>query len=166
MADVAAQDVNGELAIEGRAVQEMRDQVIAVGLDAGLRLFDEAIGHALVDIPVGGVDGDVADAIATFLEKSAKAVALVGGVALFEERVAEEKSFVVIRSDDFFIFQEVDGEVGVGSGAAIVQVGIGMITDLVASLVPGGEKLGAVVFVDAHAADEESGSDVAAVESF
>ena len=41
-----------------------------------------------------------------------------------------------------------------------------MIADLMAGLVPGGEEFGAVVFVDAHAADEESGFDVAAVERF
>jgi hypothetical protein len=43
-------------------------------------------------------------------------------------------------------------------------MGIGMIADHVASLVPGREELRAVRFVNAHAADEESGSDVAAIE--
>ena len=83
VADVSAEDVNGELAVESGAVEEMRDQVVAIRLDVEFRLLDQAIGHALVDVPVGGVDRDMADAIATFFEKSAKAVALVGGVAFF-----------------------------------------------------------------------------------
>jgi hypothetical protein len=90
----------------------------------------------------------------------------VCGVAFFQERVAEKKSFVVIGSDDFFVLQEVDGEVGVRDAAVIIEVGIGMVAYLVAGLVPRGEELGTVIFVDAHAADEESGFDVAAVESF
>src|ERR1700676_2848828 len=104
MANVAAEDVNGELAVEGSAVEKMRDEVVAIGLDAGLGFLCEPIGHAFVDVPVGGVDGDVAHAIAAFLEKCAKAVALVSGVAFFEKRITEEKSFVVIGSDDLFVF--------------------------------------------------------------
>src|SRR5580692_9598178 len=166
VANVAAEDVNGELAVKGGAVEKMGDKVVAIRLDLELGFLYEPIGHALVDVPVGGVDGDVADAIAALFEKRAKAVALVGGVALFKEGVAEEKSLVVIGSDDFFVFQEIDGEVRVRRGAAIIEVRIGMVADFVAGLVPGGEKLGAFGLVDTHAADEERGSNVSAVESF
>jgi hypothetical protein len=80
VADISAEDVDGQLAIKGSAVQKMRDEVIAIGLDAGVGLLCQAIAHAFVDVPVGGVDGDVAYVIAAFFEKSAKSVSLVGGV--------------------------------------------------------------------------------------
>src|SRR5579863_4684830 len=144
----------------------MRNEVVAIGLDVELGFLYQTIGHALVDVPIGGVNGDVADAVAAFLEKTTKTVALVGGIALFKKWIAEEKRFVAIGSNDFFVLEEIHGEIGVAGGAAIVQMGIGMIADLVAGLVPGGDEFGTLGFVNAHAADEESGSDTAGVESF
>src|SRR5580704_19355339 len=66
VANVAAENVDGELSVEGCAVEEMRDEVVAIGLDVELGFFDEAVGQALVDVPIGSVDGDVADVIAAF----------------------------------------------------------------------------------------------------
>src|SRR6266481_5764721 len=83
VANVAAEDVNRELAVKGSAVEKVRDEVVAIRLDVELGFLNEPVSHALVDVPIGGVDGDVANAIAALFEKCAKAVALVGGVAFF-----------------------------------------------------------------------------------
>src|SRR5260370_449646 len=59
------------------------DEVVAIRLDVELGFLNESVSHALVGGPIGGVDGDVANAIAALFEKCAKPVALVGGVAFF-----------------------------------------------------------------------------------
>lgn len=160
MTNVAAEDVNGELAVERGAVEQMRDEVIAIRIDACLGLLREAIDHSLVDIPIRSVDGDVADAVAVFLKECSEAVALVGGVAFLEERIAKKRSAFVIGSDNFFVFEKIYGEVGIGGGAAIVEVRIGMVADHVTGLVPGRDEPGAFGFVDTHATDEEGRLDV------
>ena len=63
-----AQDVERKLAIEGRAVEQMRHQIIAIGLRVRGRLLLQVRGHAVVDVPIGIVDGDVADGVALLFE--------------------------------------------------------------------------------------------------
>src|SRR6266849_4377573 len=86
----------------------------------------------------------MADAVAALLEQGAKTIALVRAVAFLKEGITEKRCAVVIGSDHFFVFQKIDGEVGVTRLLAIKFVRIGMIADKVARLVPCGKQLGAV----------------------
>src|SRR4029077_9070370 len=110
VANVAADDVESELAVERSAIQEVSDQVIAIGGVGGIGLLGKPIDEALADVPVGSVDGDMADAIAAFLEQGAKTIALVGGVAFLQEGIAEKRRPVVIGSDHLFVSEEIDRE--------------------------------------------------------
>src|SRR4029077_7308899 len=121
-------------AVERSAIQEMSDQVIAIGGDGGIGLLGKPIDEALADVPVGSVDGDMADAIAAFLEQGAKTIALVGGVAFLQEGIAEKRGAVAIGSDHLFVFQEIDGEIRVTRLRAVEFMRIGMIADKVARL--------------------------------
>src|SRR5579859_709109 len=106
----------------------MGDQIVAIRLDAVLGLLDQMIGHALVDVPIGRIDCNVAYAIPAFFQQAAETVALIGGLAFFQKRIAEQHSFVVIRRDDFFVFQEINGKIGVADArVAIVLVGVRVI---------------------------------------
>jgi hypothetical protein len=137
VADVAAEDVQGELAIKRSAIQQVSDEVVAIGLDGGLRFFCKAIGEALVDVPIGRVNGDMADSIAALFQQGAKTVALIGGIAFLKEGVTKEQRLVLIGRDDFLILEEIDSEVRVAGGTTVIQMGIGMIAKHVASLIPG-----------------------------
>jgi len=87
--NVTAENVESELPIESRAIQEMGDQVIAVGSNGSIGLLRKPVNEALADVPIGSVDGDVADTVTAFLEQSAKTIALVRSVALLQEGIAE-----------------------------------------------------------------------------
>ena len=117
VANIAAKYIDGKLAVESGAVKKMRDEIVTIRLDACVWLLCDSVTHAFVDIPVRSVDGDVADAISAFFEESAEAVALFGGVTLFEKRVAKQRRFILVGFNDFFIFQEIDGEIGVARRA-------------------------------------------------
>src|SRR5580700_2263668 len=125
MANVAASDVNGELSIEGGAVEQVAGKEVAIGVKVwggmcGIGV-GEAVRIALVNVPVAGVDGDVADAVAAFVKEFAELVTLFRSVAFLEEWVAEKVSPRVIRGDDFFVFEKVDGEIRVADGGVIVE---------------------------------------------
>src|SRR4029077_180002 len=57
VAKVAADDVESELAVERSAIQEMSDQVIAIGGDGGMGLLGVLIDGELAGVRVGGVGG-------------------------------------------------------------------------------------------------------------
>src|SRR5260370_8374138 len=100
------------------------------------------------------------DAVAAVLEQGAKTIAIVRGVDCLKEGIAEKRGAVGIGSDQFFVFKEIEGEVGVTCLLAIELVRIGMIADEVARLVPCGKQLGAVGFIHAHPANEQRGPDI------
>src|SRR5580704_2584757 len=158
--NIAAEEVQGKLAVKRGAIQEMRNQVVAIGSDRRPRIFSETIHKPLADIPVRSVNSDVAHAIAALLEQGAKAIALFRGVAFFQERIAEERGAVVEGSDYFLVFQKINGEVGIAGLLAIKFMRVGMIADEVARLVPSGDELSAVGFIYAHSANEQRGADI------
>src|SRR5262249_38392403 len=101
--DVAAEDIHSQLAIKRSALQEMSDEIVAIGRYRSVRKRFPAMQQALVHVPVGGIDGDVADAVTAFFEKSAKLVALFGRVALFQKWIAEVRTAIAVRRYNLFI---------------------------------------------------------------
>src|SRR5437879_8573378 len=74
--NVTAENVESELPIESRAIQEMGDQVIAVGSNGSIGLLRKPVNEALADVPIGSVDGDVAVTVTALLEQSARTIAV------------------------------------------------------------------------------------------
>src|SRR5467141_4046557 len=110
---IAIQNVQRKLTIEPRAIEQMRDEVVAIRGHGSVGLLPEAIDQALAHIPVRSINGDVADAVSALLEQRAKAIALLGCVSFLQERIAEQSFAIVIRSNHLFIFQKIHREVGV-----------------------------------------------------
>src|SRR5262249_37515979 len=100
VADVAAEHIESELAIERGAVERMCYEVIASRRDGRFRILAEPVHVALAYVAVGRIDGDMADAIAALLEQGAETVALLDGVAFFQKGITEKRCAVVIRSDN------------------------------------------------------------------
>src|SRR5208337_3827226 len=106
-----------------------------------------------------------ADAIAVLLQKDAHPVALLHGVALFEERIAKHPGEMMVVANERFILEKVGFElgqrdflesVGIGVGAHVeVQMGIRMIADEVAGPIPGGDQLLPGTTIRPLAADEQ-----------
>src|ERR1700675_3382161 len=166
MANVAASDVNGELSIEGGAIEQVADKEVAIGVKVWGGMCGAGVGEtvriALVNVPVAGVDGDMADAIAAFVKEFAELVTLFRSVAFLEEWVTEKVSPRVIGGDDFFVFEKVDGEISVADGRVIVEkMRVTVIADEMAALIPRGKQLRARSVGKAHAADEQRSTDVA-----
>ena len=156
MTNIAAKHIQSKLAIKRRAIQQMSDEVIAIGSHCRFRLLAEAIDETLTDVPVGGVNRDVADPVATLFQQSSETIALLGGVTLFQERIAKKRGAIVIRSDDLFILQKIEREIRVADAHLVIQkVRIGMIANQMACLVPGGQQLAAVGVIHAHTTGEK-----------
>src|SRR4029077_3399977 len=110
-----AQDIECELTIERGAIEQMRDQIIAIRFGVCRRLLFEARVHAVVYIPIRGVYGDVADGVTLFLEHGPEAIALFGRVAFLQEGIAEEACEATIGLDQRLIAFEISGEIFVSS---------------------------------------------------
>src|SRR5580700_11686716 len=106
----------------------MRHKIVAVGLGVCGGLLVEMRVHAVIHIPIGGVDGHVAHAVTFLLEQGAEAVALLGGVAFFEKRISKEAREMAVVRDQRFIALEVGGKVVVALFLGIeVEMRVGMI---------------------------------------
>src|SRR2546427_9294268 len=135
--DFVAQTVERGLAVERGAVEQMRHQEVAIGLGVRGGLLLKPSIHAVVHIPIGGVDGHVADGVAALLEQLAKAVALLGGVAFFQKRITKQAREAPIGLDQRLIALKVSGKIVVGGfGGIEVEMRIGMIADQVSGVVP------------------------------
>ena len=62
VANVAFKKIKSKLPIEGSALDEVGDEVVAIGTDWSLGLAGKAIYVALADIPIGSVNRDMANA--------------------------------------------------------------------------------------------------------
>src|SRR5882724_5764767 len=94
VSNIAFENVQRKLTIERRAIQQMRDQVVAIRGHGSAGLLPEAIDQALAHIPVRSINGDMPDAVSALLKQRAKTIALLGGIPLLQERVSEQ-SFAI-----------------------------------------------------------------------
>ncbi len=125
-------------------------------LSAYSRLLFEAGIHALVHIPIGGVDGHVAHGVAPVLEQGTKLVALLRGVAFFQKRITKQAREAAIGFDQRLVALEIRDEIVVGGfGGIEVEMRIGMIADQVPGVVPLPQEVLALCGIHPHAADEQ-----------
>src|SRR5438445_3368812 len=135
----------------------MRHQVVAIGLGACSGLLFEAGIHAVVHIPIGGVNGHVADGVAALLELGTKLVAFLRGVAFFQRRITKQAREAAIGFDQRLVALKVGGKIVVGRfGGIEVEMRIGMTADQVPGVVPLPQELLALCRIHPHAADEQS----------
>src|ERR1700747_581733 len=85
----------------------MCDEVIAVRVEIRLWIFFYSLLHALIHIPVRGIDGYVADPVLAFLEQASDAVTFFGCVSLLEEGIAEQLRALSIGSNDRLIAEKI-----------------------------------------------------------
>src|SRR5258707_14617708 len=113
MADLMAQHVERELAIELCAIKQVADEVITIRARVGLWLPLQGLTHASVNISVRCLDGNMAHAVIMFFEQGAELVALFGGVSFFQEWIANQPGDVAKRLDDWFVTEKVRREISV-----------------------------------------------------
>src|SRR5882724_7788194 len=97
--NIASQNFQRKLTIERRAIEQMRDEVVAIRGYGSVGFLPETINETLAHIPVRGINGDVADAISAFLEQRSKTIALLDGIPLLQERVPEQRFPIAIGSN-------------------------------------------------------------------
>src|SRR6185295_18180483 len=117
-----------------RAIQDVLQVVVAESAGVGLRIGCAPLAQPVGDVPVGGIDGDGAGAIAVFLEKRPHLVAMLGGIALLEIRKAEQSAELWIVLDQRLAAQDIGGVLA-KVAFRIVAVRIGVVGDDVAVIV-------------------------------
>src|SRR5215467_1990560 len=137
MANITAEHIESELPIERGAIEKMWGQVVAIRPDRHFGILAKSVYVALAHVPVGRINGNVADAVAAFFEQSAETLALLHSVAFFQKGITEERRAIAKGGDNLFVFQKVEGKVGVAGLVVVIKpVRVRMVANQMARLIP------------------------------
>src|SRR5579864_5025776 len=103
MANLVSKNVQRQSAVEGRAIQQMRHQVISVRLKLGVAILLQSLLHALINIPIRPINRDMTNAVPMLFKECAEVVPLFRRIPLFQGWVSENCCAVVIGCDDWLI---------------------------------------------------------------
>src|SRR6267142_1936685 len=137
MPNTAAHDVLREVVVVTGAFPHMAQVEITIRLCVSRRIFFKSSAQAVIDVPIRGVDGYVARAIAILLQETSDRVSLCSCLTLFQ--VGKTKTLLEVRKtfDYFLTLQYVSRKVCNGDFAAVeILMRVRVVTNQMARPVP------------------------------